>query len=72
MLAPDGLLATYTCSHHISREEHLAMVVEAAVDAKRSLRLVESHTQRADHPVLPAIPETEYLKGFVFQSVAAW
>ena len=72
LLAPDGLLATYTCSHHISREEYLAMVVEAAVDAKRSLRLVESHTQRADHPVLPAIPETEYLKGFVFQSVAAW
>ena len=72
LLAPDGLLVTYSCSHHISREEYLAMVVEASVDAKRSLRLVESHTQRADHPVIPAIPETEYLKGFVFQSLAAW
>jgi len=72
LLAPDGLLATYSCSHHIQSHEYLAMVVDAAVDAKKTLRLVERHGQRADHPVLPTIPETEYLKGFLFQSIAAW
>lgn len=72
LLAPDGLLATYTCSHHVSRQEYLDMIVEAMVDAPATLRLLESHTQRADHPVLPGIPETEYLKGFVLQSIAAW
>ena len=72
LLAPGGYLATYTCSHHVSRQEYLDMIVEAAVDAHATLRLVESHTQRADHPVLPALPETEYLKGYVFQSIAAW
>lgn len=72
LLAPDGLLATYTCSHHVSRQEYLDMIVEAMVDAPATLRLLESQTQRADHPVLPGLPETEYLKGFVFQSIAAW
>lgn len=72
LLAPDGLLATYTCSHHVNRQEYLDVIVEAMVDAPATLRLLESHTQRADHPVLPGLPETEYLKGFVFQSIAAW
>ena len=72
LLTPDGYLASYTCSHHVSRSEYLEMIVSAAVDAHATLRLVETHTQRADHPVLPGIPETEYLKGFVFQSIAAW
>ena len=72
LLSQDGYLATYTCSHHVSRQEYLDMIVEAAVDAHATLRLVESQTQRADHPVLPGLPETEYLKGFVFQSIAAW
>lgn len=72
LLSQDGYLATYTCSHHVSRQDYLDMIVEAAVDAPATLRLVESQTQRVDHPVLPGLPETEYLKGFVFQSIAAW
>lgn len=72
LLAPGGLLATYSCSHHIQAAEYLAMVVDAAVDAKKTLRLVERHGQREDHPILPTIPETEYLKGFLLQSIAAW
>lgn len=67
LLARDGVLATYCCSHHATRELFLQNVVSASVDAKRSLRLLASHGQRLDHPVLPAIPETEYLKGFVLQ-----
>ncbi len=67
MLNKDGYLSTYSCSHHASREKFLEMIVDSAVDAKKTLRLVENHSQRLDHPVLPALPETEYLKGFTFQ-----
>ena len=45
-------------------------LVDASVDAKKSLRLVAEHRQRADHPVLLAIPETEYLKGFTVELAA--
>ncbi|HUF80021.1 MAG TPA: class I SAM-dependent rRNA methyltransferase [Burkholderiales bacterium] len=72
MLDPGGILATYACSHHVDREALREVVVSAAVDAKRSLRQLAAHTQRADHPILPAIPETEYLKGFVFEVIPSW
>ncbi len=67
ILEKDGFLSTYCCSHHASRQLFLDNVVSASVDAKRTVRLVENHHQRLDHPILPAIPETEYLKGFTFQ-----
>jgi len=69
LLDREGILATYCCSHHASRELFLQNIVSASVDAKRSLRMIASHSQRLDHPILPAIPETEYLKGFVLQIV---
>ena len=67
MLNPDGFLATFCCSHHATRELFLGSVQDAAVDAKRTLRLIDTHTQRLDHPVIATLPETEYLKGFTFQ-----
>lgn len=67
LLAHDGHLATFSCSHHVSRELFLSNIRDASVDARKTLRLVESHSQRADHPILPGIPETEYLKGFTVQ-----
>jgi len=71
LLDRDGILATYCCSHHATREMFLSNIVSASVDAKRTLRMMASHGQRLDHPVIPAIPETEYLKGFVLQVVAS-
>ena len=71
LLSKTGILATYCCSHHATRELFLENIVDASVDAKKTLRMVASHGQRLDHPVLPAIPETEYLKGFVLQVVAS-
>jgi len=71
LLENGGLLATYCCSHHATREIFRDNLLEAAVDAKKSLRLVAEHHQRADHPVLLAIPETEYLKGLTVEVVAA-
>ncbi len=67
LLDHDGYLATFSCSHHVTRELFLGNVCDAAVDTRRTLRLVDSHSQRSDHPILPTIPETEYLKGFTFQ-----
>jgi 23S rRNA (cytosine1962-C5)-methyltransferase len=67
MLPAGGMLATFSCSHHIDRELFQAVVLDAAADAKKTLRLVKFLTQSADHPILPSVPETEYLKGFLLQ-----
>lgn len=56
-----GLLATATCSHHVSREEFVKMLRAAQTRAQRAVRLVSLRGQSADHPVLLAMPETEYL-----------
>ncbi|MBV8969700.1 MAG: class I SAM-dependent rRNA methyltransferase [Verrucomicrobia bacterium] len=67
MLEPGALLATFSCSHHVDRNMFLEVIVEASVDAKKHLRIVRNLWQSRDHPVLPHIPETEYLKGFLLQ-----
>ena len=72
LLTPGGILSTYCCSHHVSRAEFYQVNADSAVDARRTLRLIDSHSQRRDHPVVLTLPETEYLKGFTFQSVPAW
>jgi 23S rRNA (cytosine1962-C5)-methyltransferase len=71
-LTPGGILATYCCSHHVSHSDFRRSVCEAAVDAKRTLRQIASCSQRADHPIIPTVPETEYLKGYVFELIAGW
>ncbi len=72
LLEPGGLLSTFSCSHHVDHAAYLGVIREAAVDAKRNLRLVAQHGQRMDHPVLPLLPETEYLRGFTLEVMAAW
>jgi 23S rRNA (cytosine1962-C5)-methyltransferase len=67
LLSDDGLLVTFSCSHHVSRQMLVEVVVEASIDAKRHLRMIKSLGQPLDHPILPHLPETEYLKGFIFQ-----
>lgn len=72
ILEPGGILATFCCSHHLGREAFLEIIAEACVDAKRQLRIINRYGQRADHPVLATIPETDYLKGFAFECMAAF
>jgi 23S rRNA (cytosine1962-C5)-methyltransferase len=67
LLKPGGTLATFCCSHHVDAEMFEAVALDAAFDARRTLRRVATYTQAPDHPVLPAVPETEYLKGFAFE-----
>ena len=69
MLPPGGLLATYCCSHHLSREIWQTMVLGAAKDAGCTLRLVGTLGQGGDHPILLHVPETEYLKGFLVEKL---
>jgi 23S rRNA (cytosine1962-C5)-methyltransferase len=66
LLAPDGILATFCCSHHVSAEYFREVIVEASVDAKKTLRQLAIFSQGIDHPIIPTLPETEYLKGFLF------
>jgi 23S rRNA (cytosine1962-C5)-methyltransferase len=69
MLPPGGKLATFTCSHHVTGELFMEAVLAAAADARKTIRLVKRLTQSPDHPIVPAIPETEYLKGLLLQVV---
>ncbi|HHW19298.1 MAG TPA: class I SAM-dependent rRNA methyltransferase [Firmicutes bacterium] len=62
ILKPGGFLCTSSCSHHVTKEEFDAMLLDAARDAGKYLRIVESRGQRSDHPILSGVPETEYLK----------
>jgi 23S rRNA (cytosine1962-C5)-methyltransferase len=62
MLRPGGILVTCSCSYHISQANFLEMLASAAVDAHRTLRLVEVRGQSKDHPILLNVPETAYLK----------
>jgi 23S rRNA (cytosine1962-C5)-methyltransferase len=62
LLRPGGLLVSASCSMHLSRLDLIGAMQQAAVRAASGLRIVEQYGQGPDHPVHPAIPETEYLK----------
>ncbi|MFN3391281.1 MAG: class I SAM-dependent rRNA methyltransferase [Meiothermus ruber] len=62
LLPSGGLLATASCSHHLSEPLFYQMLAEAASDAHRTVRVVEKRGQGWDHPVLLNVPETQYLK----------
>ena len=70
LLSPGGLLATFTCSQHVDRSAFEGVLVEAAADARRPVRRLTSYGQPADHPILPHVPETEYLKGALYQALS--
>ena len=72
MLPAGGILSTFSCSHHISMMDFHQMIVDAAVDAKRTLRQVAVYGQRPDHPIIAGLPETEYLRGYAFEVIASW
>ncbi len=70
LLEPGGVLATFSCSHHVSNGAFEAIVREAAGDAGARLRVLAPLTQSADHPVLLTVPETRYLKGLLLERAA--
>lgn len=70
MISSGGYLVTCSCSQHVTPDLFKNMVSEAARDARVQLRQVEFRSQGKDHPVLPAAPETEYLKCGIYQVFA--
>ena len=64
-----GYLATCSCSHFMTDALFRKMLQSAAADAQVELRLVEARAQAPDHPVLWNVPETDYLKFYIFQVV---
>ena len=67
ILSKDGLLATFSCSHHVSETIFQQTIADALVDARRSARRLRRFEQALDHPVLPTLPETEYFKGVLLE-----
>jgi len=67
LLPPGGFLVTCSCSFHMSEDLFLKVILDAAQDAGRQLRLVELRRQAKDHPMLLASAETHYLKCAVLQ-----
>lgn len=69
LLKPGGTLATFCCSHHVHSPLFQDTILSAAYDTRKVLRRVDTYSQSPDHPIIPMIPETEYLKGFAFELV---
>ena len=64
-----GYLATCSCSHFMPEPLFCKMLHAAAADAQVSLRQIEARQQAPDHPILWNVPETDYLKFYLFQIV---
>ncbi len=71
LLRPGGRLVSFSCSHHIDEPAFLGTLTAAAASAHKCIRLEERLGPSPDHPVLPAIPETSYLKGVVVRVLEA-
>ena len=69
LLPRGGYLATCSCSHFMKDDMFREMLAEAAHDACVSLRQIEARQQSPDHPILLNVPETNYLKFYLFQVV---
>jgi 23S rRNA (cytosine1962-C5)-methyltransferase len=67
LLSKDGLLATFSCSHHVNDAAFSEAITDGLVDARRSAHRLRRYEQAPDHPVLPTIPETEYFRGFLLE-----
>ena len=69
LLPRGGYFATASCSHFMPSELFVKMLKAAALDAGVELRQIEARQQAPDHPILWNVPETDYLKFYIFQVV---
>ncbi len=69
ILRPGGYLVTCSCSYHLHESLFLSIVAEAAVDARRTVAVVERQSQARDHPILLTMPETHYLKCLTIRAI---
>lgn len=66
LLNEEGLLAVFSCSYHVDETLLLQIALSAALDVRKKIKILKFLKQSSDHPIDPFIPETYYLKGFVF------
>ena len=66
-IKPGGIIFTFSCSQVVEKELFTNTIIAAAIEAKRSVRILEQLHQPADHPINANHPEGEYLKGLVIQ-----
>ncbi len=69
LLNPDGFLISASCSQHLSMDELREVILSASLKNKRTVQILTVGGQGADHPIHPAIPETNYLKALFCHSV---
>lgn len=69
LLPRGGYLATASCSHFVSEDDFLKMLIESAKAVNKGIRIIEKRGQSADHPILIGVPETSYLKFFLLQII---
>ncbi len=69
LLTGGGVLATFSCSHHVTAQDWDELLQKAAAETGITLRLLQRLGQSSDHPVLVNAPETEYLRGYLLEKV---
>ncbi len=67
LLNEDGKLVVFSCSYHVDENLLMQCSLSAGADVRKTLRVLKFLKQSSDHPINPFIPETYYLKGFLFQ-----
>jgi len=72
LLNTDGILVSASCSHHMSRDALLQQIQLASRHIDRNLQMFDQGHQGPDHPIHPAISETEYIKTFFFKVSKSW
>lgn len=65
LLKTNSLLFTFSCSHHISEKTYEDVIIKSSLSSKRKIRILESINCSFDHPVIPQMNETKYLKGYL-------
>jgi len=71
LLTPGGILATFSCSHHVTADDWAGLLARASTETGFQLRLLRRLSQSSDHPILVNVPETEYLHGYVVEKIGA-
>lgn len=65
--APGGFLVVHSCSHHVTLEALIEQAARGIQDAKRAGQILFKLSAAADHPAMPQLPESQYLKGLVIR-----
>ena len=69
LLKPNSFLYTFSCSYHINEKIFEDMLVKCAEEAKRKIQITDFRNCSYDHPILPQMPETKYLKGYMLRII---